>query len=112
MKEKDRILLRKMVVHGQEILLYVKDIDFKAFLADKKTVNASAFLIGQIGELSNQISDETQNNYPGIPWRNIKGMRNKIIHDYENVDFTVLWGTITESLPELLSNILKALEDS
>ena len=112
MREKDRILLRKIVVHIQEILLYIKDMDFETFLADKKTINASAFLIGQIGELANQISDETQNNHSGIPWKNIKGMRNRIIHDYENVDFTVLWGTITESLPELLNIILKVLENS
>ncbi|MCL1832957.1 MAG: DUF86 domain-containing protein [Leptospirales bacterium] len=112
MREKDRILLKKMAAHTQEILSYIKDMDFKTFLSDKKSVNASAFLIGQIGELASQISNETQNNYSDIPWRNIKGMRNRIIHDYENVDFTVLWGTITESLPELLNIISKVLENS
>ena len=112
MRKKDEILLRKIVAYAQETLLYIHELDFKTFLTDKKTVNASAFLIGQIGELANQISDETQNNYSGIPWRNIKGMRNRIIHDYENVDFTVLWGTITESLPELVNIISKTLENS
>ena len=112
MREKDRILLRKITAYAQEILLYIKDMNFETFLSDKKTVNASAFLIGQIGELASQISDETQNNYSDIPWRNIKGMRNRIIHDYENVDFTVLWGTITESLPELLNIISEVLENS
>ena len=110
MRGKDKILLRKMLTHVQEILSYIKDMDFEAFLADRKTINASAFLIGQIGELASQISDEAQNDYPDIPWRNINGMRNRIIHDYENIDFTVLWGTITESLPELSSAILKALK--
>jgi len=84
MREKDRILLRKIATHSQEILSYITDMNFETFLADKKTVNASAFLIGQIGELASQISDETQNSYSDIPWRNIKGMRNRIIHDYEN----------------------------
>lgn len=39
--------------------------------------------------------------YTNIPWKSIKGMRNRIVHDYENVDLSVLWGTIKESLPEL-----------
>ena len=43
--------------------------------------------------------------YPQIPWRSIKGMRNRIVHDYENVDLAVLWGTITKSLPTLIENI-------
>ena len=39
--------------------------------------------------------------YYNIPWNSIKGMRNRIVHDYDNVDLSVLWGTIKESLPEL-----------
>lgn len=39
--------------------------------------------------------------YKNIPWNSIKGMRNRIVHDYENVDLSVLWGTIKESLPDL-----------
>lgn len=41
------------------------------------------------------------NRYSDIPWNSIKGMRNRIVHDYENVDLSVLWGTIKESLPDL-----------
>ena len=41
------------------------------------------------------------NTYTNIPWNSIRGMRNRIVHDYENVDLSVLWGTIKESLPEL-----------
>ena len=39
--------------------------------------------------------------YKNIPWKSIRGMRNRIVHDYENIDLSVLWGTIKESLPEL-----------
>lgn len=112
MKEKDRISLQKMNKYIHEILSYTQGMDLDSFLEDNKTINASAFLIGQIGELVGEISEETQKNYPDIPWRNIKGMRNKIIHDYEDIDFTVLWGTITESLPVLSNNIQKTLAQS
>ena len=45
------------------------------------------------------------NKYKNIPWNSIKGMRNKIVHDYENVDLSVLWGTIKESLPKLKNDL-------
>ena len=71
------------------------------FLDDKKTITACAFTVSQIGELVKEISDETINEHTNIPWTSIKGMRNRIVHDYENVDLSVLWGTIKQSLPEL-----------
>ena len=71
-------------------------------MADKKTVSACAFAIGQIGELASNISEETKHTYSHIPWRSIRGMRNRIFHDYEHVDMTVFWNTLTKSVPELI----------
>ncbi len=45
------------------------------------------------------------NLYTNIPWNSIRGMRNRIVHDYENIDLSVLWGTIKESLPDLKDNL-------
>ncbi len=78
---------------------------FDAFMRDRKTIAASAFCISQIGELAKDVSESAQSVYPQIPWRSIKGMRHRIVHDYENVDLAVLWGTITKSLPTLIENI-------
>lgn len=60
-----------------------------------------------IQKIINYIDDVEK--YDEIPWKSIKGMRNKIVHDYENVDLSVLWGTIKNSLPDLkdrLKNII------
>jgi uncharacterized protein with HEPN domain len=43
--------------------------------------------------------------YSDIPWKSIRGMRNKIVHDYENIDLAVLWGTVKKSLSELSKQI-------
>lgn len=86
----------------------------KDFLVDRKTITACAFTVSQIGELVKEIENETIEKYPYIPWSSIRGMRNRIIHDYENVDLSVLWGTIKESLPELkkeLKEIINKIED-
>lgn len=101
MKSKDRIIIQKIIVYIDDIQKYVEGLQAKDFLDDKKTITACAFSVSQIGELVKEITQESIDKYTNIPWNSIKGMRNRIVHDYENVDLSVLWGTIKESLPEL-----------
>lgn len=105
MKGKDRIIIQKIIGYIDDVEKYVEGLQARDFLDDKKTITACAFTVSQIGELVKEIDDETINKYNTIPWNSIKGMRNRIIHDYENVDLSVLWGTIKESLPELRNEL-------
>ncbi len=105
MKSKDKIILQKISGYIDDVVQYIHGLSFEQFMADKKTISACAFTVSQIGELAKDISLGTQDEYSYIPWKSIRGMRNKIVHDYENIDFVVLWGTITKSLPELLDKI-------
>lgn len=54
-----------------------------------------------IGEAAARITDETKNQYPQIAWKNIIGMRNRIIHDYNNVNLDIVWQVASRNLPEL-----------
>lgn len=101
MKSKDRIIIQKIIEYIDDVEKYVYGLEAKDFLDDKKTITACAFTVSQIGEIVKEITDETINKYTYIPWKSIKGMRNKIVHDYDNVDLSVLWGTIKNSLPQL-----------
>jgi uncharacterized protein with HEPN domain len=101
MTSKDKIVLQKILSYIDEIGIYVQGYEFNSFLADRKTISACCFLVSQIGELAKEISKEIQDNNPDIPWRSVRGMRNKIVHDYENIDLIVLWRTIESSLPDL-----------
>ena len=105
MNSRDRIIIQKIVGYIDDVEKYVEDIEARDFLDDKKTITACAFTVSQIGELVKEITDETIEKYPNIPWNSIKGMRNRIVHDYENVDLSVLWGTIMESLPDLKNEL-------
>lgn len=109
MKSKDRILIQKIIRYIEDIEMYIKDIKAIDFLDDKKTITACAFTVSQIGEISKEVSEETQNEYIDIPWKSIRGMRNRIVHDYENVDLSVLWGTVKNSLPELKDELKKII---
>lgn len=101
MKSRDRIIIQKIIAYIDDIEKYVENMNAKDFLDDKKTITACAFTVSQIGEIVKEIEEETMKKYPIIPWSSIRGMRNRIVHDYENIDLSVLWGTIKESLPEL-----------
>ena len=105
MNSRDRIIIQKIIGYIDDVKKYVEGIEARDFLDDKKTITACAFTVSQIGELVKEITDETIDKYPNIPWNSIKGMRNRIVHDYENVDLSVLWGTIMESLPDLKNEL-------
>lgn len=101
MKSRDRIIIQKIISYIDDIENYIEGLQAKDFLDDKKTITACAFTVSQIGELVKEVENETMEKYSNITWNSIKGMRNRIVHDYDNVDLSVLWGTIKESLPEL-----------
>ena len=112
MKDKDIQILSKILTYIDDIALFSSGMGSESFMQDKKTTSACAFGIMQIGELAKELSDDIQNQNPNLPWNGIRGMRNRIAHDYKNVDYTILWDTVQTSLPELkdqLTELLKTL---
>ena len=63
-----------------------------------------------IGEAANRIPESVQNDHLEIPWQEIKGLRNVIIHDYAEIDFELIWIVIKKDLPELKANAKKIME--
>jgi uncharacterized protein with HEPN domain len=66
-------------------------------------------LVEIIGEAAARVGTESRENYPSIPWLQIVGMRNRLIHGYDAVDLDVLWDTITDDLPPLIDELKKIL---
>lgn len=105
MKSKDRIIIQKIINYITDVEEFIKNMDSKDFYNDRKTITACAFTVSQIGKIVKELTDETVNKYTNIPWSSIRGMRNRIVHDYENIDLSVLWGTMKESLPDLKNKL-------
>jgi uncharacterized protein with HEPN domain len=80
---------------------YVINLDFTSWTKDRKTIDAVIRNLEIIGEAANHIPDSIQEKYSEIPWSQMKGMRNLLIHEYFGVDSDVLWRTIQEDLPRL-----------
>lgn len=66
-------------------------------------------LVEIVGEAASRVTSETREAHPEIPWREIVGMRNRLIHGYDVVDHDVLWQTIREDLPPLIRQLEKVL---
>lgn len=65
-------------------------------------------LLEIVGEAANRVSEETQQGYQEIPWPQIIGMRNRLVHGYDDVSLKILWDTINNDLPPLIDQ-LKAI---
>lgn len=86
MKNKEYISFTKMIEYIDKSLKYTDGYSFEDFCSDEKTVDATVFAISQIGELVKNISQETMLKYSNIEWNMIKGLRNRIVHDYEGIN--------------------------
>lgn len=80
---------------------FVSDIDWKTFELDLMRQSAVTRQIEIVGEAARRISTETQMTIPNIPWSKVIGMRNHLIHEYDDLDLEIIWDTIQIVLPKL-----------
>lgn len=111
MNNKDKQILLKISHHIDSVLKYCENCtNLTAFQADLMRVEACVFNLMQIGELAKvSISDEFKATTPTIPWKQLYGMRNRIVHGYSGVDMNIIWDTIHEDLPLLKKELEKYL---
>lgn len=103
MNNKNRQVLEKIYDHVVAVHGYCENCKgLDAFQADSMRVDACAFILMQIGELAKiSLTDEFKATVTTIPWKQLYGMRNRIVHGYSGVDMSIVWDTIYEDLPLL-----------
>ena len=95
------------------ILSHISDMDYESFVRDPTVKRAFVRSLEIIGEASKKIPDNVRVTQPDIEWRKITGMRDRLIHDYFGVDYTIVWDVATTKLSELrikLQNLLETIE--
>ncbi len=107
--KEDKIRLQHMLDAANEALSFVKGINLENLNKDRKLALSLVRLIEIIGEAASQISSETKESYNEIPWQSIVGMRNRLIHAYFDIDLNLVWGTVKDDLPSLISGINQIL---
>ncbi len=89
----------------QDILEITKDMTFEAFCRDTKSRKAVLYNLAIIGEAARMLPEEIIDRHPDLPWREMGDMRNVVIHEYFGIDMNILWKTIRDDVPQLLSQL-------
>ena len=110
MQKDDEIRLNHMLSAAREAQAFVRNETRASIEKDRKLILALVKAVEIIGEAASKASAECQKDLPQIPWRNIIGMRNRLIHAYFDVNLDILWKTITEDLNPLISELENILE--
>ena len=93
-----------------KLLRYSEGADYESFSADSMLAEACVFNLSRIGELCHSMSDDLVAAHPEIPWNEIYGLRNRIVHNYEGVNLRLVWEIISGDVPELYTK-MKKLQD-
>ena len=112
MNKDSKFYLRDILAALDSIEHFVGSMNFEEFKTDDKTASAVIRKFEIIGEATKKIPEDLRIQYPGIPWKEMAGMRDRLIHLYMDVDIKIVWDTIKNRLPDLKGKIQKALKQN
>lgn len=108
MSSRDNKLLVEDILEAiQKILNYKEGLSFEEFFKDSKTKDAIVMNLLIIGEASNRLSEDFKTKNSRVPWSQLRGFRNRLIHEYFGVDYSIVWNIISIELSSLQHEIKK-----
>lgn len=97
----DSYYMEKALTEINFVIEYTKGISFEEFLSDSRTIDATMFRLQQMIEYVKNISIDFKTEHDDIPWTDIIGFRNKIVHEYGKIDYTTVYEVITINIYQL-----------
>ena len=111
MKRNIRLYIDDIMRNMNKILQYTEGMEESSFCADEKTTDAVIRCIEIIGEAVKNIPETVRSTYPKIPWKQMAGMRDKVIHDYFGVQLKTVWKVVQEVIPDLMEKMKKIRDE-
>ena len=106
------LLIKDSITSMERILAYIEEVpDYSEFSKNQMVIDAVTRNFEIIGEISNKLPKELKEKYPGIPWRQMYGLRNFTVHEYHIIEPRILWEIATEELVKNLLDFEKILTD-
>ena len=103
---KDDARLLDIVLACREAGEFVGGVSRERYLQDRKLQTALCMELEIVGEAAKAVSEEFKAAHPEVPWRDIVGLRNRIVHEYFRLDLNVIWEIVQKDLPVLLQKVL------
>lgn len=107
-KRTPALLIGDILESAEKILQYTEGLSLEDFIRDSKTTDAVIRNFEIIGEAANRLPDEFEISHDDIDWHRIRGFRNRIVHDYFGIDYSIVWNIKEFFLPEMIVK-LKAI---
>jgi len=111
MKRTNKHNFRDILTYAKFSLSFVDNMDYKSFVIDTKSVFAVIRTLEVIGESSNRVSDEVKLKYPELPWHKMRGLRNRIVHNYDNIDYMIIWNVLKNEIPKLIEQVEAIIDE-
>lgn len=112
MKNKEYYSIKKMLEYIDKVEKYTNELSFEKFESNDMVIDATIFAISQIGELVKNISKEFQKEHSTIKWSILKGLRNRIVHDYEGINLKLILTIVKVDIPKLKQDLLNIYRQS
>lgn len=109
-KHDDQVSLKDMLSHAREAVELLGDTSRQEFESERVIQLALTRLVEIVGEAANRVSAARKQNHPEIPWPQIVGMRNRLVHGYDVIDWDLLWYTVRTDLPPLIAALQSIVE--
>lgn len=103
------VRVRHMLDFAREAVGLAKGKSQSGLGGDRLLDLATLHLITLIGEAANQIPQDVQSKYPQIAWSDIIGMRHRLVHGYDQIDYDILWQTLSKDIPDLIAELEKII---
>jgi uncharacterized protein with HEPN domain len=107
--DRDKAYLRDILDACRRIIGRTAGFDLNAFTADEDVQDIVMRQMTVLGEAARLVSENTRKRFPEVPWHQIAGMRNRLAHEYREIDFEEVWITVERDIPTLASQVERIL---
>ncbi len=105
MPRDDSAYLLDMLLAARDAVSFTVGISYDEFVRDRRTQLSVLKSVEIVGEAAAHVSDEAKRAHPAIPWREIVGIRNRLVHVYFDIDLLLVWNTVRNDLPVLIGQL-------
>ena len=105
MSGKNETIIQKMIKYCEDSIKYIDGLDFESFSENELVLTFSIFSLSQLGELASKLEDDMKLAHSEIPWNAVRSIRNRIVHDYDGVQYRIIWDTLKNDIPPLIEKL-------